>query len=111
MSVVCFFVPAFASAQFEPLPADVVDAFQVTRGQLVELDFDTTPGQVVRKPVSINGIDYGLELFPNSIRSPGYVLREEVAAGQFVNRQPEALKDFARNFARQQREPCHWFDA
>ena len=90
MSVVCFFIPAFASAQFEQLPTEIVDAFQVTRGQLVELDLDTTPGQVVREPVNINGTDYSFELFPNSIRSPKYILREEVAPGQFVNRVPEA---------------------
>lgn len=86
------FLPAELFGQIEVLDSKISDAFKVTRGQLIDLELDTTPGQVVREAVTIDGEDYSFELFPYSVRSPKYILREQVGPGQYETREPEASR-------------------
>lgn len=70
----------------------VAEAFGLTKGQIVSLNVSSTeaPTAVVREHLTIDGVSYALELFPHSLRSPKFAVREQVGDGQFVNFEPAA---------------------
>ena len=79
---------SFAEGQDTELQPAVAEAFGLTKGQIVTLDLPAEPTNVVRQPISIDGKDYVFELFPHSVRSPKYVVREQVAEGEYITREP-----------------------
>ena len=72
-----------ANGQVDVSDIDVQSAFSISKGQVVQLNLDRTPGRPVVASIEINDEQYVLELFPHSVRSENFVLREQLADGSF----------------------------
>ena len=95
---VCLLIMTLSSVGFcqEPIKAssEILEAFGLSKAQVVQLDPNFVAGQPLIEPVLIDGKEYVFELFPRSIRAATHILKEQLADGSFRFVDPGAPRTF-----------------
>ena len=91
-----------ANGQVDVSDIDVQSAFSISKGQVVQLNLNRTPERPVVASIQINEDKYVLELFPHTVRSEHFVLREQLADGSYRVADPGPVRTHAWTIARQQ---------
>jgi len=70
----------------------VNDMLGLVASEIITVNVDPTPDRNIWAPITIDGLQYTMDLEPHSIRAPGYILRAQLADGSFVDVDPGPLR-------------------
>ncbi|MCH7701501.1 MAG: hypothetical protein IID37_07415 [Planctomycetes bacterium] len=82
-----------------PAPDLVNQVLNLSASEVVTLDVPDTPGEAILVTVPIAGVEYTLDLQPQSVRAPGYQLLVQVEDGSMIQTQPGMVRTLRGSLA------------